>query len=50
MSSIEEILWNVFTFYSLNGNPKDPSRLNGSGLLKVCRDGKKFVLKFLIFD
>lgn len=38
MSAIEEVLWNIFTSYTLSGNPKDPSRLNGSGLLKFCRD------------
>jgi hypothetical protein len=38
MAEIEEVLWNIFTSYSLNGNPRDPSRLNGSGLLKLCRD------------
>ncbi len=38
MAEIEEVLWNIFTSYSLNGNPKDPSRMNGSGLLKMCRD------------
>jgi hypothetical protein len=38
MAAIEEVLWNIFTSYSLNGNPRDPSRLNGSGLLKMCRD------------
>lgn len=38
MVAIEEILWNVFTFYSLNGNPKDPSKLHSMGLLKFCKD------------
>lgn len=38
MSSIEEVLWNIFTFYSLNGNPKDPSRLHCTNLVKFCKD------------
>jgi hypothetical protein len=38
MSVIEEVLWNIFTFYSLNGNPRDPSRLHSMALLKLCKD------------
>lgn len=38
MSAIEEVLWNIFTYYSLNGNPKDPSKLHSMGLLKLCKD------------
>ncbi len=38
MVAIEEILWNIFTYYSLNGNPRDPSRLHSTGLLKFCKD------------
>jgi hypothetical protein len=38
MVAIEEILWNIFTYYSLNGNPKDPARLHAMGLLKFCKD------------
>lgn len=38
MSAIEEVLWNIFTFYSLNGNPKDPSKLHSMALLKMCKD------------
>lgn len=38
MSSIEEILWNIFTFYSLTANPKDPYRMHYTALLKVCKD------------
>jgi hypothetical protein len=36
--SVEEDLWNIFTFYSLHGNQKDPSRLNRSSLYKICRE------------
>ena len=35
---IEEVLWNIFTYYSLHGNPKDPSRLHSLALLKLCKD------------
>lgn len=38
MAAVEEILWNIFTFYSLNGNPKDPSRLQSTALVKLCKD------------
>lgn len=38
MSSIEEELWNIFTYYALHGNPREPSRLNSSSLHKLCRD------------
>lgn len=38
MGSVEEILWNIFTFYSLNGNPRDPSRLHTTSLVKFCKD------------
>lgn len=38
MPSVEEILWNIFTFYSLNGNPRDPSRLHTTSLVKFCKD------------
>ena len=38
MSSIEEILWNIFTFYSLTANPKDPYRIHYTALLKICKD------------
>eukprot|EP01038_Epipyxis_sp_PR26KG_P014795 gene14795-19879_t len=34
----EEILWNIFTFYSLNGNPRDPGLLNGTSFVKLCKD------------
>lgn len=38
MVLIEEVLWNIFTYYSLHGNPKDPSRLHSLALLKLCKD------------
>lgn len=38
MVVVEEILWNIFTFYSLNGNPRDPSRLHTTSLVKFCKD------------
>jgi hypothetical protein len=38
MVAIEEILWNIFTFYSLNGNPKDPARIHSNALLRFCKD------------
>lgn len=38
MVAVEEILWNIFTFYTLNGNPKDPSRMHNTALVRFCRD------------
>lgn len=38
MSSIETELWNIFTYYTLHANPKDPSKINGTILYKFCRD------------
>lgn len=37
-NSIEIELWNIFTYYTLHSNPKDPSKINGSILFKFCRD------------
>jgi hypothetical protein len=37
-TSVEEVLWNIFTYYSLNGNPRDPSKLHNTGLIKFCKD------------
>lgn len=38
MVLIEEVLWNIFTYYSLRSNPKDPSKLHSMALLKLCKD------------
>jgi len=37
-SSVEAELWNVFTFYSLHGNPMDPEHMRKSQFLKLLRD------------
>jgi len=37
-ASIEEELWNIFTYYTMHSNPRDPSKLNSIGLAKFCRD------------
>lgn len=36
--SIEEELWNIFSYAALHGNPRDPSKLTGTALLKLCRE------------
>ena len=36
--SIHEELWNIFTYYSLHGNPRDPSRINATQYCNFCRD------------
>jgi hypothetical protein len=37
-SSIEEELWNIFTYYSMHGNPRDPSKMPSMAIVKFCRD------------
>lgn len=36
--SIQEELWNIFSYYSLHGNPRDPSRINATQFYNFCRD------------
>ncbi len=43
MVAVEEILWNIFTFYTLNSNPRDPSKMHNTALVKLCKD-------IMIFD
>ena len=38
MASIQKELWNIFTHYSLHGNPRDPAKLTSMGFHKFCRD------------
>jgi hypothetical protein len=38
MSTIEVELWNIFTCYTLHGNPRDPSRISETQFLKLCKD------------
>jgi hypothetical protein len=38
METVDEELWNIYTFYTLHGNPRDPSKLQCSQFLKLCRD------------
>ena len=38
MTSVEDELWNIFTYYSLHGDPTDPSRLDSARFYKLCRD------------
>jgi hypothetical protein len=38
MSTIEVELWNIFTCYTLHGNPRDPSRVSETQFLKLCKD------------
>lgn len=39
---VREELWNIFTFYTIHGNPRDPSRMNASQFLKLLRDSQLF--------
>jgi hypothetical protein len=36
--SVEQELWNIFTFYTLHGNPQDPEHLKMSQFVKLCGD------------
>jgi len=36
--NIERCVWNIYTFATLHGNPRDPSRLTSTGLQKLCRE------------
>ena len=42
MAGIREELWNIFTYYTLHGNPRDPSRINSMQFLKLCRESMLF--------
>ena len=36
--SVEAELWNVFTFYTLSGNPLYPDLLKSSSFVRLCKD------------
>ena len=38
MGSVEQELWNIFTYYTLHGNPMYPDLLKASQFVKLCRD------------
>lgn len=38
MGTIEKELWNIFTYYSLHGNTRDPSKLSETQFIKLCKD------------
>ncbi len=38
MATLELELWNIFTHYSLHGNPRDPSKIPETQFLKLCKD------------
>ncbi|CAN0146605.1 unnamed protein product, partial [Discosporangium mesarthrocarpum] len=38
MSDVEQELWNIFTFYTLHGNPLDLANLSITNLLRLARD------------
>jgi len=37
-ANIEEELWNIFTYYTLHGNPLDPEHIRASQFVKLTRD------------
>ena len=40
--NIEKTVWNIFTYATLHGNPRDPSKLTSTGLLKLCKECRVF--------
>ena len=38
MASVEQELWNIFTFYTLHGNPQYPDLLKASQFVKLAKD------------
>ena len=36
--NIERCVWNIYTYATLHGNPRDPSRLTSTGLQKLCKE------------
>ena len=40
MTTVEQELWNIFTYYTLHGNPRDP------GFIMVCSESM-FLYDFL---
>ncbi|CAE7398054.1 unnamed protein product [Symbiodinium sp. KB8] len=38
VGTVEQELWNIFTFYSLNGNPLDPGHIRQTQFVRFARD------------
>ena len=36
--SVEREIWNIYTYATLHGNPREPSRLTSMALQKLCRE------------
>lgn len=36
--NVERTIWSIFTYATLHGNPRDPSKLTSIGLQKLCRE------------
>ncbi|KAA0160519.1 hypothetical protein FNF27_01454 [Cafeteria roenbergensis] len=37
MASVEQKLWNIFTYYTLHGNPLDPEHMRSQQFVKFCK-------------
>ncbi len=42
--NVERTIWNIFTYATLHGNPRDPSKLTSIGLQKLCRECRLYDL------
>ena len=40
--NIEQAIWSIFTYATLHGNPRDPSKLTSTGLSKLCKECRIF--------
>ena len=38
MAAVESELWNIFTFYTLHGNPLDPEHMTSQQFVKMAKD------------
>lgn len=36
--TVEYELWNIYTYYALHGNPRDPAHLTRNSLFKLCKE------------
>ena len=37
-NTVEYELWNIYTYYALHGNPRDPAHLTRNSLFKLCKE------------
>ena len=40
--NVEQTVWNIYTFATLHGNPRDPSTLTATGMIKLLKECRIF--------